>query len=113
MTDDQILEELQAATEGLLYMSESDYPFDLVRWDRSVELTNEYLCEVAGKPPASPVLELSVERFLRGEVVNVATVVKKYLSDARVYKVGSINMPVYIVGRSPEGNWLGLSTRVV
>ena len=113
MTDDRILDELQKATEGLLYMSESDYPFELVCWDGSVDLTTEYLCEVAGKPAASPILELSVEQFLGGAFVTVATVLKRHLSDLRVYKVGLINIPVYVVGRSPDGNWVGLSTRVV
>jgi hypothetical protein len=29
------------------------------------------------------------------------------------YRVGTVNVAVYVVGRSPEGHWLGVSTRVV
>jgi Nuclease A inhibitor-like protein len=113
MTDDQILAELRKASDGLLYMSESDYPFELVHWDGKVELTKDYLCEVAGQPAGSPILELSVGQFLSGPFESVGRLVERYLADARVYKIGDINIPVYVVGRSPEGNWLGLSTRVV
>jgi hypothetical protein len=30
-----------------------------------------------------------------------------------VYRIGEVNMPVYIIGKSSSGSWLGLSTRVV
>lgn len=31
-TDEAIAQELEAATEGLLFMSESDYPFAVITW---------------------------------------------------------------------------------
>ncbi len=37
---------------------------------------------------------------------------KENLADVKVYKVGEINIPVYVVGRGAE-NWIGVSTRVV
>ena len=40
-------------------------------------------------------------------------VLETELADLRVYRVGEISIPVYILGRSPSGSWLGLSTRVV
>jgi hypothetical protein len=38
---------------------------------------------------------------------------KENLNDLKVYRVGRINIAVYIIGRSKAGNWLGISTRVV
>jgi hypothetical protein len=35
------------------------------------------------------------------------------LADLKVFRVGVVNIPVYIAGRSASGNWLGVSTRVV
>ena len=43
----------------------------------------------------------------------LARALEENLSDIEVYKIGEINMPVYVLGRSPAGRWLGLSTRVV
>ena len=114
-TDEEILAELRTATAGLLVMSESDYPFETVRWDGNVSLTPDYLCSISGKPEGSPIEESEVENFLSvsGQFQHLASLLKDRLSDLRVYKIGTINIPVYIVGRSAEGNWLGLSTRVV
>ena len=97
----------------MLYMSESDYPFELVRWDGPIEITPEFIRKVAGEPSDSPIQETDFDTFLGGGYPKLAQLLKASLSDLKVYKVGRVNMPVYIVGRSPEGNWLGLSTRVV
>lgn len=111
--DEEILEELRKATVGLLYMSESDYPFELIRWDRDTEITPEFIRSVAGEPADCPIQEVHVDTFLGGRYQKLAQLLKGNLSELKVYKVGRINMPVYIVGCSPEGNLLGLSTRVV
>jgi len=41
-------------------------------------------------------------RFLTGE-----------LADARVYRVGAIGVDVYAIGRSREGEWVGVATKVI
>jgi hypothetical protein len=112
-SDDQILKELGKASLGCLYMSESDYPFELIRWEDRAELASAFICGVAGEATDCPIQETDCDTFLGGRYQKLAQLLKANLSDLRVYKVGRINMPVYIVGRSPEGNWLGLSTRVV
>jgi len=111
-TDEQILEELRKASLGLFCMSESDYPFELVRWDGPAEITPEFLLSVTGEPAEAPIEEREFDTFM-GRYPGLAQVLKVNLSDIKVYKVGRINIPVYVVGRSPQGNWLGVSTRVV
>ena len=57
---------------------------------------------------------MAVEDFLIAENYrNILQVLSQNLADSKAYKVGRINMPVYVVGRSKRGNWLGVSTRVV
>jgi hypothetical protein len=129
-TDEQILKELESATAGLTFMSESDYPFEVVRWDSVNEMTTQYFRGLTGEPADAPVESESVEEFFRSaaaeaewksaaELLNakryqeLLRLLKDSLEDVRVYKVGRVNLPVYIVGRSTKGNWLGLSTRVV
>lgn len=130
ITDEELFGALTEATEGLLMMSESDYPFEVVRWDGSEQLSPDYLRRAAGADAATQVEEMTVEEFFRlpageqewkGES-EIATarryqclrrLLMENLEALTVYRVGEINIGVYVVGRSAAGNWLGVSTRVV
>ena len=113
-SDAEILAQLKKAAAGLLLMSESDYPFEIIHWDGSTEINPRFLRRLTNESDDSRVEETSVELFLAsGQFENLELLLRANLSDLKVYKVGKINIPVYIVGKSPEGNWLGLSTRVV
>jgi len=112
--DAQILEQLKRATAGLLFMSESDYPFEVIYWEGLPDLTHDYLCRLSGLSEDCEVEEMKVEDFLLPEKYrNIVQVLSQNLAERKAYKVGRINMPVYVVGRSKRGNWLGVSTRVV
>lgn len=112
--DQQVIDMLTRAASGLLYMSESDYPFEIIQWEGSTEITPDFIRSLSGESADSPVLEIDVETFLNsGRYQRLLSVLSQQLSELRGYKVGRINMPVYLVGRSSEGSWLGLSTRVV
>jgi hypothetical protein len=128
-SDEQLMEELREATRGLLFMSESDYPLEVFKWG-SAEPTREALRGLAGKDSSAPVETQGAEEFFRaassepewkGE--SELAVARRYkavlrllesnLSDLKVYRVGAIDMNVYVAGRAPSGNWFGVSTRVV
>ena len=128
-TDEQIITELERAAAGLMLMSESDYPFEVVRWEQLTEVTVDDLRHLTGQPQALVVFE-NIEDFFRPSITERAgqseterQIVEKYrgllrtlsenLEDLRVYKVGERNIPVFIVGRAPSGCWLGLSSRVI
>ena len=112
--DANLLDELKKVSAGLLVMSESDYPFEIILWDGSTEINADFLRGLTNESEQSRVEETSVEQFLaNGPFEHLEQFLRKHLTDLKVYKVGTINIPVYIVGRSPEGSWLGLSTRVV
>jgi len=127
-TDQQILNELKNATEGLLFLSESDHPFDIVFWNGQAKLNHEFLCAQAGKPPQSPIGEQNVDDFFRnsvsepawkkGERLNIARsyqalvrLLKSELADIRIYRIGRTHITVFIIGKGPNGNWMGLSTK--
>jgi hypothetical protein len=115
MNDKQIVDELRRASAGLLVMSESDYPFEIVQWPGHTSITPEYLCRISAVPADSPVEKMGVDDFFDAtrQSPKLANLLKNRLAGIQVYKVGKISIPVYIVGRSPEGNWLGLSTRLI
>ena len=129
MTDAQLVETLKEATRGLTFMSESDYPLEVFDWGQA-EPTQEFLRGLDGSAADAAVETRTAAEFFRAATsepdwkgADELAVAKKFqallrlleenLSDLKVYHVGTINMPVYVVGRSPSGSWLGVSTRVV
>jgi hypothetical protein len=129
-TDEELFKALTEATQGLLFMSESDYPFEVIRWNGSDQLSPEYLRSAAGADSSAKVEETTLEEFFRvpaGEqewkgkdqlaearkYQRLRKLLEENLTGIKVYRVGKINIGVCIVGTSAEGNWLGLSTRVV
>ena len=129
-TDEELFGALTEATIGLLYMSESDYPFEVIRWSGSEQLSPEYLRRAAVADSSTKVEESAVDEFFRvpageqewkGEAQlaeakryqHLRNLLEENLTGIKVYRVGEINIGVYVVGRSAEGSWLGVSTRVV
>ena len=129
-SDEQILAELKKATAGLYVMSESDYPFEVIRCEETVKLSPQYLRALHGEPEETLVTVESLDDFPGFVMTEVSgqgaaepagasrsqhlmRVLRENLTDVKVYRVGKINIPVYVVGRSAAGTWLGLRTRVV
>jgi hypothetical protein len=129
-SDEEILQQLEQATAGLLFMSEADYPFEIVRWGGMNEITFDYLRGQAAADTDASVQVVSPENFFGNamsepewkdeqEIITarrykaLLQLLKENLNELKVYRVGEIDIAVYIVGRAETGNWLGLSTRVV
>ena len=110
-------------------MSESDYPFEVFNWG-AVEPTHEFLRGLTSEASDAPVETRTGADFFRvatseadwknAEQLETAhkfqkllRLLEQNLNDLKVFRVGSINLPVYVVGRGASGNWLGVSTRVV
>ncbi|HMF58119.1 MAG TPA: nuclease A inhibitor family protein, partial [Pyrinomonadaceae bacterium] len=60
-TDEQLISEMRQMIEGLLFMSESDYPFDVVRLEQRGEITPEKLREMSGEKVDAPVETRTLE----------------------------------------------------
>jgi Nuclease A inhibitor-like protein len=129
-SDEEIMAEIEEAAAGLLFMSEADYPLEPLRMEGAGEPDPGRLRELAGRAADAPVEVRSLEEFFRpatseqpwkagAELAsarrfqNLARTLRENLADVRVYRIGEVNMPVYIIGKSSSGSWLGLSTRVV
>jgi hypothetical protein len=129
MTDEKLLDELREATRGLTFMSESDYPLEVFNWGKS-EPTDKFLRGLTGEPADAAVETRTAADFFRvaasepdwkgkeelataRRFQKLRRLLEKNLTDLKVYRVGSINLPVYVAGRASSGNWLGVSTRVV
>ena len=129
MKDSELVNQLQQASSGLLWMSESDYPFETFFWKPST-MTTEQLLQSTGHPPSTPVKVIELERFFRPAVREQSwhteeerATVKRYqalvntlhrcLSYIQVYRIGKTEVDIYIIGTTSSGNLAGLSTKAV
>jgi hypothetical protein len=123
---------LKQASEGLLFPSESDYPFAYFEWDFPADqpLTEQTVRKQIQTKEETPVKVLTLDGFFKnvtavkdwyGEEELAQTQkfkqlqeeLQKNLSDVQVYKVGAVEIDAYIVGKTAEGKWAGLSTKVI
>jgi Nuclease A inhibitor-like protein len=115
---------LREASQGLLYPSETDAPFEPFSWGKAEgDLTPQKAARLAGVPAGAPVEQQSLADFFKYLTADGAENADKYkklqqaigatLSGARVFRIGRVNIDVYIVGKTKDGHWAGLKTRSV
>jgi hypothetical protein len=126
----QLLSEIGEAVDGLTFMSESDHPFEVLHWVGLAEISHEYLRNLSGFPADAPVEVISVddlfrvasseaewksaaERAAAKRYQALVRLLKENLNDLKVYRIGAINIAVYVVGRQVAGRWIGVSTRLI
>jgi len=127
-----IVAELEKASKGLLFQSESDYPLKPFLWEgkASDKFTAQDLLNLQGYPPNTPLKTTAFARFFQPAVKEegwhnaedratakrfqeLVKTLKTLLSGITVYKVGGTEQDVYIVGKTKTGDLAGLSTKVV
>jgi hypothetical protein len=127
----EILQALKLATNGLLYMSETDSPFEIVHWtNRDAIRSSADLLSLIGKSSGLSVEEVGFEKFFHDlmqdhdwhdadgkktveKYRNLFTVLKENLTDLKVFKVGEVEIDIYIVGQTVAGDWAGVMTTAV
>jgi hypothetical protein len=128
---DAVVSALKEAIEGLSYMSETDAPFEPVRVDaKQGPITPERVVKLAGQSPGAKVQEVPVSDFFsaltqdqdwHGQAEKETTAryrdlhaaIQNHLSDVKVFKVGDVNLDIFIVGRTPTGDYAGVKTKAV
>lgn len=127
-TAESLVLQLQSVCQDLLWSSEADYPLTAVCWD--APLSPPQLLAHIGRPADTPVETESLEQFFasaiaardwhdaaEAERVNryrqLVSLLQANLAEPRVYRVGTVEIEVYILGRTEDGKTVGLSTQVV
>jgi hypothetical protein len=122
---------LERATRDLLYMSESDEPIEVIHPGnpgRPFGATDAFLA--AGRPPGGRVRELRIEDFF-GELTKECKwhgdsereTVNRYrqlrelftggLGEAKVFRLGEIEVDLIVIGRAADDHWIGIKTRAI
>jgi hypothetical protein len=130
-TSSDIVDALKKASDGLQFMSESDYPFEAFLWEGQAKepLTVEKLIQQTGHSQDTPVEVVNLNDFFRvatqepdwygpeeketaTKYQNLVETLESHLCEIQVYRVGTIEIDVYVVGKA-NGDLIGLSTKVV
>ena len=123
---------LTQAAEGLLFSSESDYPFTFFAWKKycGKRLYARTVLRLLNLPPDTPIEKRKLENLFKrvteiqdwfGEeekatakrFVALQQTLTQQLASVQVFRVGTIEIDVYIAGKTPEGYWAGLATKVI
>lgn len=129
VTTAEIIDLLKQATTDLLWSSESDYPFEIVTWDRGLAITSTALFSKLAEPNAAietlsltdlfaPVLTVE-DWYEDAELAQVKRytdllhAIESNLAEVKVFRVGEIEIAIYIVGKTPTGDLVGLKTHAV
>jgi hypothetical protein len=115
MSQDE-LQEIRKASDGLEYPSESDAPFDVVRWPAKDALAGHF-------GAARKVEEVGIDAFFAelfetddGERYRqLHRALESNLKQLKIYRVGvgETKVDIYLLGRLRSGDWAGLHTTSV
>ncbi len=131
-TNLDILQKLRLATTDLLWISESDYPFEVFTYSQEdlSEINEIVILEKIAKQENVSIKTVEFEKFFQQATTekdwhntSEKETVKQYqdlvstlqdnLQNLQVYLVGETEIDVYILGKLPSGDWAGLSTKMV
>jgi hypothetical protein len=127
--DPKLREELERASSGLVYSSESDRPFEFFSLRYPGKRASPSAADFARLIGAteSPVEARSLENFfarhtttsdpydgeaqkIRPRYEELVALLARRLRDVRVYRVGKIEITCYVAGLDAHGNLAGLKT---
>jgi hypothetical protein len=127
----EAIAKLKEACNGLLFMSESDYPFEVFVWEKQAEesLAAEEVAQHTGHPADAPVKVVTLSDFFRAateeqdwfgpeekesaaKFKSLESTIASTLNNVKVYRVGQVEIDVYILGTCGN-DCIGLSTKVI
>ena len=130
-TSQDLLPELETACENLLWRSEADYPFEVVvlLLDQQ-SFTVETLLDNGDYPDNTPVTVVSLDDFFKQALVerawfdsrelkrveryrNLRDLLETTLENLQVYRLGEVEIDVYILGGTEDSQVIGVKTQTV
>lgn len=125
----EVLTALQTASEQLVFVSEADYPFTTLMWENCA-LSREQILERIGYDLSTPIKIVELDDFFAVTITEqdwheqeeqriverykkLLKVLKQNLTDIKVYRLGVVDIDVYIIGKTADGDFAGLATKVI
>ena len=125
MNNTELIDQLKSASDGLLWLSESDYSFTTVYWEDVDDIKSKLLevTDCSDKRIETRELDNFFNRVTEEKdwynseemteckrYQELVKLLKTHLTDIKVYRVGSCEVNCYILGQTESGNIAGLST---
>lgn len=128
-----LLDTFKQASKDLLFMSESDYPFETFFWqaeDKQTNINANLILQKTEHPPNTPVQFIDIDSFFTiatteqdwhnsedketiKKYQNLVKVIKDNLTDITIARLGKIEIDVYIIGKTANSDFAGLLTKVI
>lgn len=127
---DNLSGQIKNAVEGLNYMSETDAEVLPFIGEKAEAVSKEAVLSQSKSAVGSPVEEKDFTAFfarlteiqdwfgeeetaMAKKFTQLKELLEKNLRDLKVYKIGKIELDVYVVGLDAESNLLGIKTKAV
>lgn len=122
--------QLGEVAQGLLFPSETDAPFVFFYWHNVQDITPEKLLLITRNKKGTPVEEVPFqqffepvtreaewmddeERIITRRFQDMSGALTDLLTNVRVFRVGAMDIDVYIIGKTQHGASAGLCTKIV
>ena len=129
-TGNDLQKQIKKLVRGLFYSSESDAPVKLFVGGAVDAVTQENLLSQIGKEQNVPVQTVNFDDFFlqlttiqdwfgdeekatAGKFANLRDLLKNNLNNLSVFKIGSIEIDIYVVGSDAENKLMGVKTHSV
>ncbi|MFP4007030.1 MAG: nuclease A inhibitor family protein [Spirulinaceae cyanobacterium] len=130
MSDRDLAAKLQQATAGLFWPSETDAGFEVVTWPDLDQITTESLRDRLNLDPETPILiqdfydffqpvtqeqawHNAEERAERERYQALVQFLSEKLSNIQIFRVGEVEIDIYILGQTTHDQVMGLQTQAV
>ena len=130
---DGLLADLKTASENLIYISETDAPFEPFVWKTEQPITEiraEDVLKFARQKADAKVAEKNLDEFFQHptetqdwfgdeekaqveKFLKLKELLSTKLKNTKVFKIGDVQIDVYIVGIDRQGNLAGVKTKAV
>ena len=124
------IEELSKACDGLMWLSETDYPWYVAYWEDEGQIERSILIKQYGCDPKIPMTQTTLDSWFKNAITErdwhdeiERLQVKRYrylynwlknnLQDIKVFLVGEVEIDVYVVGKLNSNTVVSLSTKIV
>jgi hypothetical protein len=128
--DESLARQIRKIAEGLYYISETDAEVSPFTGTRADAATKENLLRQTGNKPDAPVEEREFAAFFTrltkiedwfgdeekhsaAKFARLKELLESNLKDLKVFKVGRIEIDVYVVGLDSENRLAGIKTKAV
>jgi hypothetical protein len=127
---DNLAEKIKKAAEGLYYISETDAEIEVFDGKQAEAVTKEEVLSQSGNSSDTPVAEKEFSDFFApltemqdwfGDEEKAAAqkfallqdLLQRNLRDLKAFKIGKIQLDVYVVGLDADNKLLGIKTKAV